>query len=442
MRNFQLLNSQIDASAMLIPQQQINGGEPVVSDMEVSKEYTPLKAPPQLPPPVPQIVITEQPHPKLHRFRYQSEQRGSTAGSILGVRASGDRPTYPTIEIQGYHGPAKIVISCLSTDDPPRLHPYRLIGRPECRHGLCVLRVGPESGMTCSVNNLAVQSVLKKDVAKELEQRQQCYPNPFKVPVGDASTIDLKKVRLCFELYLETAPGQFRVVHPPVLTDTVYDRKYNPDLVISEMSHCRAPASGGKQIMLLTDTVNKEDIRVRFSEDRPDHLGGLWVAYGAVRRVHRHVAVVVETPAYDDPEITSSVMVQIQLERTTDAELSKPLSFELHPSHSRIPKQEVQSPTSNIPATQEPTPGPSYLPPQQDPNILPVLFSLEDLLYLPPVQQIDPRIPNPQQFGQELNNFSVLDVGNGARNAPVTEEQVENLSCEMLEFRIDDMLNF
>lgn len=275
----------------------------------MSKEYTPLKAPPQLPPPVPQIVITEQPHPKLHRFRYQSEQRGSTAGSILGVRASGDRPTYPTIEIQGYHGPAKIVISCLSTDDPPRLHPYRLIGRPECRHGLCVLRVGPESGMTCSVNNLAVQSVLKKDVAKELEQRQQCYPNPFKVPVGDASTIDLKKVRLCFELYLETAPGQFRVVHPPVLTDTVYDRKYNPDLVISEMSHCRAPASGGKQIMLLTDTVNKEDIRVRFSEDRPDHLGGLWVAYGAVRRVHRHVAVVVETPAYDDPEITSSVMV-------------------------------------------------------------------------------------------------------------------------------------
>lgn len=136
------------------------------------------------------------------------------------------------------------------------------------------------------------------------------------------------------------------------------------------------------------------------------------------------------------------MQVQIQLERTTDAELSKPLSFELHPSHSRIPKQEVQSPTSNIPATQEPTPGPSYLPPQQDPNLLPVLFSLEDLLYLPPVQQIDPRIPNPQQFGQDLNNFSVLDVGNGARNAPVTEEQVENLSCEMLEFRIDDMLNF
>lgn len=40
MRNFQLLNSQIDASAMLIPQQQINGGETVVSDMEGKSRST------------------------------------------------------------------------------------------------------------------------------------------------------------------------------------------------------------------------------------------------------------------------------------------------------------------------------------------------------------------------------------------------------------------
>lgn len=131
------------------------------------------------------------------------------------------------------------------------------------------------------------------------------------MPTGDLSTINLNEVRLCFELRIETYPGQFVSVLPPILSNTIYDKKSNPNLVISSMSDCSSPASGGKQIILLTEKINKNDIQVRFYQENGTNQEP-WIAYGSFRPtqdVHKQVAIVFKTPAYYDPFITNPVKV-------------------------------------------------------------------------------------------------------------------------------------
>lgn len=77
------------------------------------------------------------------------------------------------------------------------------------------------------------------------------------------------------------------------------------------MSATDGPASGGKQIILLTEKVNKDDIQVRFyREHGPERKP--WIAYGKFNpatNVHKQFAIVLKTPAYYDPRITEPVTV-------------------------------------------------------------------------------------------------------------------------------------
>lgn len=63
----------------------------------------------------PYLKIIEQPAAKSCRFRYESEGRNS--GSILGVNSTGDKQTYPTIEVGNFTGVVEIRISCVTNDD-------------------------------------------------------------------------------------------------------------------------------------------------------------------------------------------------------------------------------------------------------------------------------------------------------------------------------------
>ncbi|XP_038107039.1 embryonic polarity protein dorsal [Culex quinquefasciatus] len=274
------------------------------------------------------------------RFRYQCENRGSTAGSILGVGSTAQRRIYPTVEIRNHQGPAKIVITCVTSDDPPRLHPHRLVGHKDCSEGICEMLVEPALTpvMAHSIKNLGVQCIRRKDVDAELRRKEMRYANPFNVPTGNLSTINLNEIRLCFQLHIESYSGQFIPVSHPVLSTIIYDKKSNPDLIICSMSDCTGPASGGKQIILLTEKVNKDDIQVRFFKEFGPDLKP-WIAYGAfnpTQDVHKQVAVVFRTPAYYDRLITSPVKVQIQLQRKRSNELSDPLEFEMLPDDAAI----------------------------------------------------------------------------------------------------------
>lgn len=42
----------------------------------------------------------------------------------------------------------------------------------------------------------------------------------------------------------------------------------NSDLAITKLSHCVGPASGGTRVMIFTDKVTKEDIEIRFFEEK------------------------------------------------------------------------------------------------------------------------------------------------------------------------------
>ncbi|XP_039437542.1 embryonic polarity protein dorsal-like [Culex pipiens pallens] len=196
----------------------------------------------------------------------------------------------------------------------------------------------PTPVMAHSIKNLGVQCIRRKDVDAELRRKEMRYANPFNVPTGNSSTINLNEIRLCFQLHIESYPGQFIPVSHPVLSTIIYDKKSNPDLIICSMSDCTAPASGGKQVILLTEKINKDDIQVRFFKEFGPDLKP-WIAYGAfnpTQDVHKQVAIVFRTPAYYDRLITSPVKVQIQLQRKRSHELSDPLEFEMLPDDTAI----------------------------------------------------------------------------------------------------------
>ena len=75
----------------------------------------------------------------MNRF-YRIEGRigkSGKSGSIAGVNSTAENKTFPTVEIVGYKGPAKVVVSCVEdkfyTDlngyKTYRAHPHNLVGK-------------------------------------------------------------------------------------------------------------------------------------------------------------------------------------------------------------------------------------------------------------------------------------------------------------------------
>lgn len=134
-------------------------------------------------------------------------------------------------------------------------------------------------------------------------------------------------------MFLESGEKEkFTIPLPPIVSDPIYDKKAMSDLIISKLSHCSAPATGGKEVILLCDRVTKDDIQVRFFEERGDQL--VWEAYGEFQPadVHKQVAVCFRTPRYFSTDIIQSVTVQVQLRRPSDGHTSEPRPFQFVPN--------------------------------------------------------------------------------------------------------------
>lgn len=123
------------------------------------------------------IKIIEQPAPKELRFRYKCE--GRSAGSIPGINSTAENKTFPTIEIEGYEGKVKVVVSCVTKDPPYRPHPHNIVGKEGCENGICMATInGPP--MRLSFTNLGIQCVKKNDIKAALEERERKRIDPFK----------------------------------------------------------------------------------------------------------------------------------------------------------------------------------------------------------------------------------------------------------------------
>ena len=104
-----------------------------------------------------QVQIIEQPTPNKHRFRYKNESRGGAAGSLTG--ASSNQRTYPTIKILGYKGPAKVLVSCVTDEEPYKVHPHKLVGK-SCPNGFRVQDINTDD-MTAEFTHMGIQCVTR-----------------------------------------------------------------------------------------------------------------------------------------------------------------------------------------------------------------------------------------------------------------------------------------
>lgn len=271
----------------------------------------------------PHLVITEQPKQRGMRFRYECE--GRSAGSILGEGSTEASKTLPAIELRDCVGLREVeVTACLVWKDwPHRVHPHSLVGK-DCTDGVCRVRLRPHITPRHSFNNLGIQCVRKKEIEAAIERKIQLGIDPYNAgSLKNHQEVDMNVVRICFLASYRDPQGQLRRLDP-VLSEPVYDKKSTNT---SELRICRinkesGPCTGGEELYLLCDKVQKEDISVVFSraswEGRADF---------SQADVHRQIAIVFKTPPYEDLEIAEPVTVNVFLQRLTDGVCSEPLPF-------------------------------------------------------------------------------------------------------------------
>ncbi|MGH0120874.1 UNVERIFIED_CONTAM: hypothetical protein FKN15_024355 [Acipenser sinensis] len=280
----------------------------------------------------PYLSIIEEPKQRGFRFRYECE----------GPSHVKNKKTYPTVKIYNHVGYARVEVQLVTHSDPPRVHAHSLVGKQCSEHGV--------------FNNLGILHVTKKGVNEVLtkrltaERRRQKGADAViteqeeKEIANEArelgKVMDLNVVRLKFTAYLQDSNGGFTLALKPVISQPIYDSK-SPNasnLKISRMDKTSGSATGGDEIFLLCDKVQKDDIEVRFYED--DDNG--WEAYGdfAPTDVHKQYAIVFKTPPYRRNRIDRPVTVFLQLKRKKGGDASEPKQFTYHPQIQD--KEEVQ----------------------------------------------------------------------------------------------------
>ncbi|XP_073778436.1 nuclear factor NF-kappa-B p105 subunit isoform X3 [Danio rerio] len=317
----------------------------------------------------PCLQITEQPKQRGFRFRYGCE--GPSHGGLPGASSEKNRKSYPQVQICNYQGPARVVVQLVTNSQHPHLHAHSLVGK-QCDKGICISDMQPKDS-SISFPNLGILHVTKKNVSKVLEERMmEAYRMGYNYGIfihpeidalqgevrmprelneaerslissaasQQAKEMDLSVVRLMFTAFLPDSDGGFSRRLEPVISEPIYDSKAPnaSNLKIVRMDRTAGCVTGGEEVYLLCDKVQKDDIQVRFYED--DDSG--WEAYGdfSPTDVHRQFAIVFKTPKYRDLNLQKPISVFVQLKRKSDNETSEPKPFTYHPQI--IDKEEVQ----------------------------------------------------------------------------------------------------
>ncbi|KAI4897514.1 hypothetical protein NFI96_015906, partial [Prochilodus magdalenae] len=319
----------------------------------------------------PCLQIVEQPKQRGFRFRYGCE--GPSHGGLPGASSEKNRKTYPQVKICNYQGPARVVVQLVTNTKQPHLHAHSLVGK-QCEKGVCISDLQPKDSCI-SFPNLGILHVTKKNVTKTLEERMsEAYRQGYNYGVAihpeidsfqgetripreltehhksliniaashQAKDMDLSVVRLMFTAFLPDGEGGFTRRLDPVISEPIYDSKAPnaSNLKIVRMDRTAGCVTGGEEVYLLCDKVQKDDIQVRFYED--DETGIAWEAFGdfSPTDVHRQFAIVFKTPKYRDQNLQKPISVFVQLKRKSDNETSEPKPFTYHPQI--IDKEEVQ----------------------------------------------------------------------------------------------------
>ncbi|XP_066240806.1 nuclear factor NF-kappa-B p105 subunit isoform X3 [Saccopteryx leptura] len=319
----------------------------------------------------PYLQIVEQPKQRGFRFRYVCE--GPSHGGLPGASSEKNKKSYPQVKICNYVGHAKVIVQLVTNGKSIHLHAHSLVGK-HCEDGICTVTAGPKD-MVVGFANLGILHVTKKKVFETLEARMTdaCVKgyNPGLLVHSDLAYLqaegggdrqltdrekeiirqaalqqtkemDLSVVRLMFTAFLPDSTGSFTRRLEPVVSDAIYDSKAPnaSNLKIVRMDRTAGCVTGGEEIYLLCDKVQKDDIQIRFYEEEEN--GGIWEGFGdfSPTDVHRQFAIVFKTPKYKDVNITKPASVFVQLRRKSDLETSEPKPFLYYPEIKD--KEEVQ----------------------------------------------------------------------------------------------------
>uniref|UniRef100_A0A8C9W014 Nuclear factor kappa B subunit 1 n=1 Tax=Scleropages formosus TaxID=113540 RepID=A0A8C9W014_SCLFO len=303
----------------------------------------------------PYLQIVEQPKQRGFRFRYGCE--GPSHGGLPGASSERNRRSYPQVKICNYQGPARVVVQLVTSSAEPHFHAHSLVGK-QCEKGVCIADLPPKD-TSISFPNLGILHVTKKNVSKTLEERmteafrmgynygvaihpeidclqgevQQQKSLISSAAVNQAKEMDLSVVRLMFTAFLPDSDGGYSRRLDPVISEPIYDSKAPnaSNLKIVRMDRTAGCVTGGEEVYLLCDKVQKDDIQVRFYEE--DDTGQVWEAYGdfSPTDVHRQFAIVFKTPKYRNLNLQKPISVFVQLKRKSDNETSEPKPFTYHP---------------------------------------------------------------------------------------------------------------
>ncbi|NWU97338.1 NFKB1 factor, partial [Upupa epops] len=319
----------------------------------------------------PYLQIIEQPKQRGFRFRYVCE--GPSHGGLPGASSEKNKKSYPQVKICNYVGPAKVIVQLVTNGKYVHLHAHSLVGK-FCEDGVCSVNAGPKD-MVVGFANLGILHVTKKKVFETLESRmidackkgynpellvhpefgylqaEGCGDRQLterereiirQAALQQTKEMDLSVVRLMFTAFLPDSNGSFTRKLDPVISDAIYDSKAPnaSNLKIVRMDRTAGCVTGGEEIYLLCDKVQKDDIQIRFYEE--DENGGVWEGFGdfSPTDVHRQFAIVFKTPKYRDVNITKPASVFVQLRRKSDLETSEPKPFLYYPEIKD--KEEVQ----------------------------------------------------------------------------------------------------
>ncbi|XP_028982160.1 embryonic polarity protein dorsal [Diachasma alloeum] len=284
------------------------------------------------------IEIVEQPAPRAVRFRYESEGRPS--GNLIGVNSTKECTTFPKIRVTGLRAIAYIVVSCVTKDEPYRIHPHSLVSGEamnNCQRlfpGIISAPVEPHKPEV-TFSTVKLQCVPKEDAKRALMTRFTFPLNPFPCSGwedSDISAIDFNSVRLCFQLVTENPITKKPQAVCSVVSEPIYDKKKFNVLEICRLTTHTGSAAGGTELTMLCRKVARSDIQVRFFEEKEGRV--VWQAFADPKYLYffKQISIKLRTPAYHNVNVSEPVSVFIQLVRPSDGDMSEPVPFQFEPA--------------------------------------------------------------------------------------------------------------
>lgn len=194
---------------------------------------------------------------------------------------------------------------------------------------------------------MSIPSRVSIDISKQLQHFNNIHFYLAKFAHMDQpSSIDLNIVRLCFQAFIPVGSQKYYKLKP-VVTEPIYDKKSINELVICRLCSCSAKASGGDTIFLLCEKLPKDDIKIRFYEEKDGKV--IWEDYGEFQQtdIHKQTAIAFKTPRYHNTEIEKRAQVP-------ESAISSDFSFCKSSFLCRFSYSLFDSPVNRLPTAKHP----------------------------------------------------------------------------------------